>query len=633
MKYLLAFLITFICICPANSQNIGEVRMTDCFLEDCSWVENSTGVEFGFITVPEDYQKPDGRLIKVAFSIIKARVENPKRDGLLYFQGGWGSPMIRSVKGFMNRFPIRDRDIILFDFRGTGFSEPALCTDLGLKVYEDIISDYSYSEFNEHQKNQINQCFDDLEAQQIDFLQYGSRNGMRDIRMLMDQLEYESYNLFGISYGTRRIQDLLRLSDKNVRSVVIDSNCPIGTGYTISGKMSKYYYDVLSTVLSDCESDAQCNLAFPNLKDRFEDFLKELKDKPLHVVSDEKDVFLNAVEVNGILHQLLYGRYYYADFPILLESLINRETAAISTIAEGMKTRVISNTNAVGVINYIADWNVYQQQAQDNYDHFIASAYMHYEVLDLYLHYFLDDDRFPVDSLNAIPVVSNVPTLIVSGTHDPITPPALSESLLPNFKNNFYYKFPREGHGPASSLCGENIWQQFINSPDSPPDDSCIVALGDNEIKFTTDYYKNDSIMSFVNGLTRSLNWWLIVGIGFIIVVSLINIIKAASKVVGKKIISNPWNSITSLLIILFFCGLGYFIYATANHEGPLMLFGLVKESNLLFYLVPLIFILIGVATVNSLKKKGNNSWDFISIGSYTAFMIVVFWFQLFPNV
>lgn len=606
--------------------------MTDCYLEDCSWVENSN-VEFGFIVVPEDYQKPDGRLIKVAFSIIRARVENPKSDALLYFQGGWGSPMIRGVKGFMDRYPLRDRDIILFDFRGTGFSEPALCTDLGLKVYEGIVSDYSYSEFNEYQKNQFNQCLEDMEEQQIDYLQYGSSNGIRDIRMLMDQLEYDSYNLFGISYGTRRIQDFLRLSDKNVRSVVIDSNCPIGTGFTISGKMSKYYYDVLSLVLSDCEIDVECNLAFPNLKDRFEDFLKELENKPLQLVSNEKDVFINAVEVNAILHQLLYNRYYYADFPVLLESLINRETAALSTIVEGMKTRVISNTNGVGMINYIADWNAYQEQTQNNYNQFISSADKQFEVMDLYLHYFLNDDRFPVDSLNAISIVSEVPTLIISGTHDPITPPALSESLLPNFKNHLYYKFPKEGHGPAVTPCGENIWQQFINNPNAPLEDSCFVALGENEIRFTTDYYKNYRMMSLVNGLTNNLNYWLLTGLGIIIIVNLINIVKAANRVLRKTKNNNPWFSLTSLLIILFFTGLVYFTMVTANQEGPLMLFGLVKQSSLLFYLVPLVFILAAIAAVKNLGQKDGNLWHYVVLASYTIFILTAFWYQLFPNI
>ncbi len=86
-------------------------------MDDCSWVEKSSAVEFGFITVPEDYQKPDGRLIKVAFSIIKARVENPKGDAIIYFQGGWGVPSVYGTKGFMRTYPLVDRDIILFDYR------------------------------------------------------------------------------------------------------------------------------------------------------------------------------------------------------------------------------------------------------------------------------------------------------------------------------------------------------------------------------------------------------------------------------------------------------------------------------------------------------------------------------------
>ena len=317
--------------------------MTDCFLEDCSWVENSTGVEFGFITVPEDYQKPKGRLIKVAFSIIKARVENPKSDAIIYFEGGWGVPEVHGTRGFMESYPVVDRDIILFDFRGTGFSEPALCTNYGLDTYLDIVDNLSHEEFKKKQIKRLSQCLDSLEIQQIDFLQYGSANEMRDIRLLMDKLDYDSYNLFGISYGTRRIQDLLRLSDHKVRSVILDSNCPIGLEETVIGNVSPSYYDVITQVMYDCANDEQCNLAFPNLKQRFEIFLDELEEEPLHVISEGIDVYLNAAEINGILHQLLYNRYYYSDFPILLEALISRETAALSKIILEIKLKYLHN--------------------------------------------------------------------------------------------------------------------------------------------------------------------------------------------------------------------------------------------------------------------------------------------------
>ena len=633
MRYILIFLLTSTITYPICSQNIGDIRMTDCFLEDCSWVENSTGVEFGFITVPEDYQKPKGRLIKVAFSIIKARVENPKSGAIIYFEGGWGVPEVHGTRGFMESYPVVDWDIILFDFRGTGFSEPALCTNFGEEVFEDVIANLSEEQFIEKQKIRLSQCLDSLELQQIDFLQYGSTNGMRDILVLMDQLDYDSYNLFGISYGTRRIQDLLRLSDEKVRSVILDSNCSIGMDQTFIGKMSQTYYYVISKLLSDCANDEQCNLAFPNLKQRFETFLTELENKPLHFLDGEAEVFLNSIEVNGILHQLLYNRYYYSDFPIMLDDLISRKSTALSHIIHEMRPRVIANSNGVGLINYVMDWNVYKQKIKGQYEYFLSSNNKNYEVLDLYLAYFLSDERFSVDSLNTNQVVSDVPALIGAGDYDPITPPSQGEFLLPNFKNSYYYKFPKEGHSVIPTPAGEDLMKQFFDRPEITPNDSILLALGNNDITFTTAYYQNDQIMSFVNGLTENTNWWLIVGIVVIAMVNLINSIVAVAQVVRKKTMSNRWAAVSSFLILLFLVGLGYFIQETAMHRGPLMLYGLVHRANLFFFFVPLILILVIIATVKILKQQVRKTWTFFTLVSYTLFAVLVFWFQLFPNI
>ena len=85
------------------------------------------------------------------------------------------------------------------------------------------------------------------------------------------------------------------------------------------GNMSSDYYNVISNVLEDCKNDQKCNLAFPDLQQRFESFLNTLEENPIHLIAGESEVYLNAAELNAILHQLLYGRNYYSDFPILLE--------------------------------------------------------------------------------------------------------------------------------------------------------------------------------------------------------------------------------------------------------------------------------------------------------------------------
>jgi cytochrome bd-type quinol oxidase subunit 2 len=138
--------------------------------------------------------------------------------------------------------------------------------------------------------------------------------------------------------------------------------------------------------------------------------------------------------------------------------------------------------------------------------------------------------------------------------------------------------------------------------------------------------------MPLVNGLTSSINYWLLAGLGIILIVNLINIVKAVIRVIRKKSNNNRWFSLTSFLIIIFFVGLGYFILATATHQGPLMLFGLVKESSSLFYLVPLIFFTVAISTVRSFKQKSNKSWNIIVLASFSLFIVTALWYQLFPN-
>lgn len=188
-----------------NAQSIGEIQMTDCFLEDCSFLEDFPNIEFGYLFVPENYDKPDEKLIRIAFALIKSEDPDPEPDAVLYFQGGWGSPILQGTRGFAATFPIKDRDAIIFDYRGTGYSEPNLCEWMGNEFYDDAVDNLSYEELMLRQNDRLNKCLDSLKIQQIDFNQYGTNNKSRDAVLLTQNLGYESYNLFGISYRLIRI--------------------------------------------------------------------------------------------------------------------------------------------------------------------------------------------------------------------------------------------------------------------------------------------------------------------------------------------------------------------------------------------------------------------------------------------
>ncbi len=84
----------------------------------------------------------------------------------------------------------------------------------------------------------------------------------------------------------------------------------------------------------------------------------------------------------------------------------------------------------------------------------------------------------PADAAEREPVISDVPTLILTGEFDPITPPLWARLAAETLGNSYYYEFPGLGHGiMRSNRCGFRIGNQFLEDPYTEPDASCIDEL------------------------------------------------------------------------------------------------------------------------------------------------------------
>jgi hypothetical protein len=75
------------------------------------------------------------------------------------------------------------------------------------------------------------------------------------------------------------------------------------------------------------------------------------------------------------------------------------------------------------------------------------------------------------------PVTSDVPTLVLSGRFDPITPPVGGEIVAKSLPNAVHYVFANGGHGAISDLtCAPTLLPSFLADPDNP-DDACVAKL------------------------------------------------------------------------------------------------------------------------------------------------------------
>ena len=84
----------------------------------------------------------------------------------------------------------------------------------------------------------------------------------------------------------------------------------------------------------------------------------------------------------------------------------------------------------------------------------------------------------PVPAVQKEPVRSSIPTLILQGEYDPVTPPANGMLAAQTLSRSFFFLFPGVGHGVSSPTgCPSNIEQAFLDHPTVRPDASCMSSM------------------------------------------------------------------------------------------------------------------------------------------------------------
>ena len=85
----------------------------------------------------------------------------------------------------------------------------------------------------------------------------------------------------------------------------------------------------------------------------------------------------------------------------------------------------------------------------------------------------------PVPAVQKEPVRSTIPTLILQGEFDPVTPPANGMLAAQTLSKSYFFLFPGVGHGVHSpiSTCPNDITNAFWENPAEKPDASCISSM------------------------------------------------------------------------------------------------------------------------------------------------------------
>ena len=458
---------------------------------ECQFKAPAANVNCGYLVVPEDRTGDPSHTIKLAVAVYHSKNSKPA-EPVIFLQGGPGAEAVKLsadaytvlVAPFLSK-----RDFVTFDQRGTGLSQPALnCDDLTKFYSQDIHGLIPDTTRSLVYSNALLSCNGLMQAQGIHLKAYTTVESAADVRDLLAALKYPKADLYGASYGTRLAQVVMRDYPGIVNSAILDSVVPVDT--SLFSNYSNSIESGLKTLFTDCTNDPQCNSSYPNLESTFWDLVKQLDAKPVTVTSSDYPTGTITQSVTGeTVLNIILGSIKDSQFIVTAPQSIYRfkggdfSTLVISQSSLPFEFEGISPGLFINMTCHEQVLSTTPGQAQTDANLEIIKDYawlpFYGDIADVFKTCNSWGAVPPAYGENS-PTVSDIPSLIITGSFDPTTPPVYARQVASHLSHSFYFEFPNLGHTPTAADttgCAMGIAVQFLNNPSVEPDRSCMSKL------------------------------------------------------------------------------------------------------------------------------------------------------------
>ncbi|MFF4837593.1 alpha/beta hydrolase [Streptomyces sp. NPDC001315] len=188
-------------------------------------------IQCGYVTVPLNYAKPDGKQIKLAVDRIGNTGTKDERQGaLIYNPGGPGGSGLRFPRRVITKNAIwantaKAYDFVGFDPRGVGHSAPISCIDPQEYVKAPKADPVPDTEADKlAQRKLAAEYADGCYERSGEMLPYMTTpNTARDLDVIRAALGEKKLNYLGVSYGTYLGAVYGTLFPGHVRRMIVDS--------------------------------------------------------------------------------------------------------------------------------------------------------------------------------------------------------------------------------------------------------------------------------------------------------------------------------------------------------------------------------------------------------------------------
>ena len=461
------------------------------FVEHSCWFEAELDrkVRCGYLYVASDRSSKDAGTIRLP--VVRFETKEPKTnyDPVLFLPGGpipaLAVPQLTGrawEKLLSDLYWLSERDVIAFDYRGAGSSTPSLyCPELPQLGFPRI-SDETFA-------NNLRTCMERMLRKNIALGSYNTGEIASDIKDLRTSLAISKWTLWGGSYGSRVALEVMRQDSEGIKNVILSGALPPNKNWW---EFSAVNFDnVIRSIISQCRRDSACDSAYPSLSENLNKGLRELRRNPerfeitdywpvqktMTVVLDDIE-FLNLLQheartYDGIrripMYLTLASERKIARFKILLEDYLLQTRALFISPLQYFSVHcndyVVEGTPSPELSKNEFLWDAGWSESQDTC-----------EIMNLQ----------PTKRLDATPVKSSIPVLILAGELDPITPPDWASEVSTSLQDSQLLILPYHSHDLENFDCAKRLVAEFLKDSRTRISDPCVNEF--NRMPFVYSY-------------------------------------------------------------------------------------------------------------------------------------------------
>ncbi|HXH55967.1 alpha/beta hydrolase [Iamia sp.] len=437
----------------------------------CHWLE-----------VPADRERPEAGTVRLAVAVLESPTADADDEPIVNLQGGPGFPSLTNLSSFVNDVEELGRDVVLYDQRGIGLSEPLLaCPEQEEAVVRNLGRDQAYEVELADFRDAVLACRTRLIDEGVDLDSYDTETSAADLADLRIALDVERWYLWGPSYGGRLALATMRSHPEGIAGAVLDSVYP-PSGATVEAVLNAAA-GAIEAFIAGCADDPACAEEHPDLEATIDEVQEQYNATPFEGTVDLGEprgtvpIVITGDDIYVGLAFALRDTALIPQLPTIAADLARGETDIIPLVAQ--EAVPFATRAAAGVLYSVDCADVGDLDAGRSAalveDPGRAAGLIVYQG-----HTFCDGwDVEPLGDAFREPVRSDIPALVLAGTYDPITPPDYSRAASDALTDATYVEFEGFGHVVGLSTdCSTELIASFLDDPTAELDTSCVPTDG-----------------------------------------------------------------------------------------------------------------------------------------------------------